>query len=147
MTSEWKEIYYLLSKFYYYLLPFFYYFTTLQTPCIYTLTCIYTLIILKLFIYLKINTVKKKTWIILPRTFTQGSAYSTIFGGKIGSFLKLTSHLISMKMQFPKMLVFCGNCYLRNYLAFKLFIPYAILKKLRFQYFLSIPCYKKKQNI
>ena len=36
------------------------------------------------------------------------------------------------------MFAFCGKCYLRRYLASKLFIPYVILKKLRFQYFLSI---------
>ena len=41
------------------------------------------------------------------------------------------------------MLVFCGNCYLGSYSASKLFIPYVILKKLRFQYFLSIACYKE----
>ena len=52
-------------------------------------------------------------------------------------------------MEFPRMmLVFCGNCYLRNYLVLKLFITYEILKKLRFQYFLSIACYNlTKQNI
>ena len=45
------------------------------------------------------------------------------------------------------MLVFCGNCYLRSYLALKLFIPYVILKKLRFQYSLSIACYKEIKYI
>ena len=46
-------------------------------------------------------------------------------------------------MYFPRMMfVFYGNCYLRSYLTFKLFIPYVILKKLRFQYFLSIACYR-----
>ena len=39
------------------------------------------------------------------------------------------------------MYVFGLNCYLRGYLALKLLIPYVILKKLRFQYFLSITCY------
>ena len=42
---------------------------------------------------------------------------------------------------------FGGNCYLRSYLAIKLFIPYVILKKLRYQYFLSIACYKDTKNI
>ena len=42
---------------------------------------------------------------------------------------------------------FCGNCYLRIYLAIKLFIPYVMLKKLRYQYFLSIACYKDKKYI
>ena len=45
------------------------------------------------------------------------------------------------------MFVFCGNCFLRSYLGLKLFIPYAILKKLRFQYFLSIVCYKETKYI
>ena len=40
-------------------------------------------------------------------------------------------------------LVFCGNCYLRIYLALKLFIPYILLKKLISQYFLYIACYKE----
>ena len=42
---------------------------------------------------------------------------------------------------------FCGNCYLTSYLASKLFIPYVILKKLRFQYFLSIACYTERKFI
>ena len=42
---------------------------------------------------------------------------------------------------------FCGNCYLRSYLPLKLFIPYVMLIKLRFQYFLSIPCYKETKYI
>ena len=45
------------------------------------------------------------------------------------------------------MFVFCGNCYLTSYLALKLFIPYVILNKLRFQYFLSILCYKETKYI
>ena len=44
-------------------------------------------------------------------------------------------------------LVFFGNCYLRSYLALKLFIPYVILKKLRFQYFTSIACYNETKYI
>ena len=44
-------------------------------------------------------------------------------------------------------LVFCGNCYSRSYLALKLFIPYVLLKKLRFQYFLSIACYNGAKYI
>ena len=44
------------------------------------------------------------------------------------------------------MLVFCGNCYLAlNPLKF--FIPYVILRKLRFQYFLSIACYNETKYI
>ena len=50
-------------------------------------------------------------------------------------------------MSFPRMMfVFCGNCYSRSYLVFKLFIPYmyyVILEKLRFQCFLYIPYYKE----
>ena len=45
------------------------------------------------------------------------------------------------------MFVFCGNCYLKSYLALKLFISYVILKKLRFQYFLSIACNKETKYI
>ena len=44
------------------------------------------------------------------------------------------------------MFVFCENCYLKSYLALNLFISYVILKKLRFQYFLSIAC-NKETNI
>ena len=44
-------------------------------------------------------------------------------------------------------LVFCGNYYLGSYIAFKLFIPYVILKKLRFQYFLSSACYEERKFI
>ena len=44
------------------------------------------------------------------------------------------------------MLVFCGHCYLRSYLALKLFIPYVKLKKLilNISYLLLV---KKKKNI
>ena len=42
---------------------------------------------------------------------------------------------------------FCENYYLRCYLALKLFIPYAIQKEIRFQYFLSIACYKDTKYI
>ena len=45
------------------------------------------------------------------------------------------------------MFVFGGNCYLRSYLTLKLFISYVILKKLRFQYFLSIACNKERNYI
>ena len=45
------------------------------------------------------------------------------------------------------MFAFCGKCYLRSYLASKLFIPYVILKKLRFQYFLSIAWYNETKYI
>ena len=44
-------------------------------------------------------------------------------------------------------LVFYGNCYVRSYLALKLSIPYVILKKLGFQYFLSIACYIETKYI
>ena len=51
-------------------------------------------------------------------------------------------------MLFPRMMfVYSGKCYLRSYLALKLFIPYEIVKKLRFQYFLSIACYKETRYI
>ena len=51
-------------------------------------------------------------------------------------------------MWFPRMMfVFCGNCYLRSYLALKLFTLYVILKKLRFQYFISIACNKERKYI
>ena len=47
-------------------------------------------------------------------------------------------------MWFPRMMFdFCGNCYLRSYLDLKLFIPCVILKKLKFQYFLSIAWYNE----
>ena len=51
-------------------------------------------------------------------------------------------------MYLPTMkLAFCRKCYLRSYLALKLFIPYVILKKLRFQYILSIACYYETKYI
>ena len=45
------------------------------------------------------------------------------------------------------MLAFCWKCYFRSYLALKLFIPYVILKKLRFQYFISSACYNETKYI
>ena len=45
------------------------------------------------------------------------------------------------------MLTFCGKCYLRSYLALKLFIPDVIQNKLSFQYFISITCYNGTKYI
>ena len=62
-------------------------------------------------------------------------------------FIENMSTNIVLYVVFRVMFVYCGNCYLRSSLAFKLFIPYVILKKLRFQYFLSIACYKETKYI
>ena len=45
------------------------------------------------------------------------------------------------------MLVFCGNCHSRSYLALKLFITHVILKILKFQYFISVACYNEQKLI
>ena len=51
-------------------------------------------------------------------------------------------------MSFPRMVFFLVEVgFKKLYVALKLFIPNVILKKLRFQYFLSIACHKDPKFI